>query len=307
VSEILSPTQALRRLDREARRGQYDTGRYRCPYYVWGQGPPLVLIPGLCDDALSFAPLLALLSPHFRCIAYDLPTGRGDGARLSAYRHADHVADLFALLDQLRLERAYLFAVSFGSLIALGALAAAPERLPRAVLQGGFACRPLAWAEVALASLARYWPGAMRHVPLLPEILRQAHHRPFAGRPPEVWDFFVDRSGAPPIAAVAHRALVVNKTDLRPLLAAVRQPVLLVCGDQDPLVDKACEQALMAGLPDATRAEIEGGGHLPIFTHPEVLAELVHRFLTPLPCAEGGPLEAPACQSAHPPGRARIR
>jgi 3-oxoadipate enol-lactonase len=292
-------SQALRRFDREARRGVCDTGRYRCPYYVWGDGPPLVLVPGLCDDCLSFVPLLALLSPHFRCIAYDLPTGQGDGARLSAYRHADYVADLFALLDHLRLDRAYLFAVSFGSTVALGALAASSGRLPRAVLQGGFACRPLAWAEVALASLARYWPGRMRRVPLLPEILRQAHHGPFAGRPPEVWDFFLERSGAPPISAVAHRALLLNKTDLRPLLPHTRQPVLLICGDHDPLLDQTCERALMAGLPDATRAEITGCGHLPVFTHPEVVAELVHRFLTPLPCAAGDSGGAQPCQTAH--------
>jgi hypothetical protein len=56
----------------------------------------------------------------------------------------------------------------------------------------------------------------------------------------------------------------------------------------------------MSGLPDATRAEISGCGHLPVFTHPEVLAELVHRFLTPLPCAGGGAVEAPACKIAYP-------
>jgi pimeloyl-ACP methyl ester carboxylesterase len=295
-----TPSQALSRFAREAHRGVCDTGRYRCPYYVWGTGPPLVLVPGLCNDALSFVLLVGLLSPHFHCIAYDLPTGQGDGARLRAYRHADHVGDLFALLDHLELERAYLFAVSFGSTIALGALAAAPERLPRAVLQGGFACRPLAWAEVALASLARYWPGSLRRVPLLAEILRHAHHGPFAGQPPEIWDFFLERSRTPPISAVAQRALLLNQLDLRPLLPDIRQPILLICGDRDPLVHKSCERALMSGLPDASRAEITACGHLPIFTHPEVVAELTHRFLAPLPCAAGDPDGFAACETAHP-------
>ena len=34
--------------------------------------------------------------------------------------------------------------------------------------------------------------------------------------------------------------------------------------------------------------------------NPEVVAALVHRFLTPLPCASAGPAGLPACQSAHP-------
>jgi pimeloyl-ACP methyl ester carboxylesterase len=292
----LTLSAALERYRREARPGVCDTGRYRCPYYVWGDGPPVVFIPGLCDDALSFVPTLALLSRRFRCIAYSLPTGQGDGARLGAYRHADLVGDLFALLDHLRLGQAYLFGSSFGSTVVLVALHAQPGRLPRAVLQGGFARRPLAWAEIALASWARWWPGPMSRLPLRAEILRLSHGAPFCECPPEAWEFFLQRCGAPPMAAVAHRALLVNRLDLRQLLPAIQQPILLICGNHDPLVDRACEQTLLSALPDATRAEIVGCGHLPLFTHPEILAELTWRFLAPLPCAAA----ESACQAGHP-------
>src|SRR5262249_10065353 len=89
---------AQAKFEREAVRGICDTGRYRCPYYVWGSGPPIVMIPGLADDSLSFILVSALLAPHFRCIAYDLPTGAGDGAKLRRIAHPDLVRDLFALL-----------------------------------------------------------------------------------------------------------------------------------------------------------------------------------------------------------------
>src|SRR5258708_29503626 len=81
--------EAQARFQREVVRGACDTGRYRCPYYVWGSGPPLVMIPGLADDSLSFILVSALLAPHFRCIAYDLPTGSGDGAKLRRITHTD--------------------------------------------------------------------------------------------------------------------------------------------------------------------------------------------------------------------------
>src|SRR5262249_10789760 len=129
--------EVLQRFKREPERGICHTGRYRCPYYSWGSGPPLVFIPGLMNDALSFAPLLAHVSAQFRCTAYAYPAGRGDGARLGRLRHADLVADLHKLLDHLGEERSYLFGFSFGSTVALAAMRAQPDRFPRAILQGG--------------------------------------------------------------------------------------------------------------------------------------------------------------------------
>ena len=265
---------------REAERGVCDTGNYRCPYYVWGKGPALIIVPGMCDDGLSFILPIARLKEHFRCIAFDLPCGQGDGAKLGRYRHADHVNDLLALADHLGLRQAYLFGSSFGSTITLGALGFAPERFPRAVLQGGFARRPLAKPEIMLASWARYWRGHMALLPFRKPLLKYNHGAPFLEREPGVWDFFMQRSGAPHMAAVARRAIMIHRTDLRPLLPQIHQPVLLICGDHDPLVGKKCEEELQRGLPMASRAEIENCGHLPQFSHPEVMAEVVTRFLT---------------------------
>jgi pimeloyl-ACP methyl ester carboxylesterase len=284
----LNLQEVLARFGREAARGVCDTGRYRCPYYVWGEGPPLLFVPGLCDDALSFVLPAAALSGQFRCLAYDLPAGRGDGADLARYRHEDYVSDALALLDHVGARRSYVLGSSFGSTVALAALHREPARLARAVFVGGFAWRPLAAAEVLLARLARGWPGAMRRLPFRTALLRRAHFGPFAARPADCWEFYLSRCGAPPIAAVARRATLLHRTDLRSLLSSIRQPVLLVCGDGDPLVGKDCEEVLLRGLPNAVRAELECCGHLPQFTHPELLAEVVRRFLTPPSRPEGG-------------------
>ncbi len=273
--------EAQRRFDREAIGGICNTGRYHCPYYVWGTGPPLILIPGLADDALSFLFLSFLLAPRFCCIAYDLPVGRSDGARLSRYSHSDLVEDLFAILDHLSIPQSYGFGSSFGSTVVLAAMRANPGRIPRAVLQGGFARRPLAPAELLLARLARYWPGSMRRLPFRQGLLRRCHYGPFATRSAEFWQYFLDRTNAPPIAAVAHRAVMLHSLDLRPILSEIHQPTLLICGESDPLVGSECEETLLQGLPNARRVKVDGCGHNPLFSHPEVLADLVGRFLTP--------------------------
>jgi pimeloyl-ACP methyl ester carboxylesterase len=280
----ISLDEAQRRFDREAIRGICDTGRYRCPYYVWGTGPPIILVPGLVDDSLSFLFLSSLLAPRFRCIAYDLPAGRGDGARLSRYSHSDLAEDLIALLDHLRIPQSYAFGSSFGSTIILAAMRSNPGRIPRGMLQGGFARRPLAPAELLLARVARYWPGSMRRLPFRKGLLRRCHHGPFASRSAELWQYFLDRSSAPAIAAVAHRAVMLHHLDLRPILSEIHQPTLLICGECDPLVGPECEETLLQGLPNAGHVKIEGCGHNPLFSHPEVLADLVGRFLTPPEC-----------------------
>src|SRR5436190_4254372 len=84
--------EVLARFEREAVRGVCDTGRYRMPYYVWGAGPPLVFVHGVSDNCRSFLPTAARLTSSFRCVAYDLPGLRGDGARLWRYRHDDLAA-----------------------------------------------------------------------------------------------------------------------------------------------------------------------------------------------------------------------
>jgi pimeloyl-ACP methyl ester carboxylesterase len=272
---------ALVRLEREAVRGVCDTGRYRCNYYSWGTGPPLVFIPGLSDSSRAFVLPISRLSSHFRCIAYDLPTGGGDGAVMARYTHDHLVGDLFALLDRLGVRQSYVYGSSFGSTIALAALRTQPERLRRGILQGGFAHRPLRLREFWLARVARRWPGSMRLLPFRRTVLRHLHQAPFASREPAVWDYFMDYSGHFPIHGVAYQALLIHHTDLRPLLGEVAQPVLLVIGTNDAIVPRECSDLLLQNLPSAGRVEIEGSGHLPYFTHPELLAEVVRRFLTP--------------------------
>lgn len=272
--------EALSRWRREARHGQFDTGRYRCRFFAWGAGPPLVFIHGLCDVARSFVPVMEPLRRHFTCVGYDMPDGGPDGARLGATRHHHLVADLFALLDHLGCRTADLFASSFGSTVGFAALATQRSRFRRAVVQGGFAYRPMARWERGLSAFLRYLPGPMGTLPLRDRI----HFHPsdlavFRGRPPEVFRFACENTDAPTKAAVARRGLMLAKLDLRPLLPAIRQPVLMICGDRDPVVPPGCEQPLLAGLPNVERVEFPFCGHYPQYTHAPLMAELMRQFL----------------------------
>jgi len=182
-------------------------------------------------------------------------------------------------MDQMRIQSAIVMGVSFGSTIALKALAKAPQRFTVGIVQGGFAKRTLVWTEVLLAYFARYWSGPISRLPLWRAVIERLHAGDFQALEPVRWPFMLQHHGAVPMAAVAHRSLLLNQIDLRGLLPTIDKPVLMICGDHDPLVSRTCEEELRTGLPNVARAEIEGCGHLPQFTHPEVLCEVIEQFL----------------------------
>jgi pimeloyl-ACP methyl ester carboxylesterase len=279
--------EALAAWEREARRGVLDTGRYRMPYFAWGGGPPLVFIHGLADRAKAFVPAMAALRREFTCVGYELPAGDGDGARLGAYRHRHFVADLVALLDHLRIKQAALFGSSFGSTIALAALHDHPDRAGRAVLQGGFAFRPLVRWERTLCRFARYWRGTIATLPFREWLHHPADVRVFRDLP-ELDRFHRDNFDAVTKAAAARRGLMILDVDLRPKLPAIRQPVLMICGDCDAIVPAACEGPLLERLPHVARVEFPGCGHYPQYTHAPLVAEVVRQFLAAPACRLGG-------------------
>jgi len=275
----ISLGEALRRFELEARPGIVHTGRYRCRYVTWGEGPPLVFIHGLGDQLRTFVMLMALLRKEFRCIAYNQPVGQGDGARLAKYRHEHLVDDLFALMDQLGIEQAGVVGHSYGSTIALRAMHACPARVSRGAAITGFAYRPVARQARWALQLARYWPGRLRNLPLRRAVMRKGHFSSFQRRDPEVWSHFLEHVGQAPIRAFAHWALELHKTDIRRLLPEITQPVLVICGDRDPLIPHSCQENLLRLLPAAELVQLRQCGHFPNFTHPEALADALGRFL----------------------------
>lgn len=272
---------------REAEVGELDFDRYRCRYFVWGRGQPLLFVHGLSEQARSFVPLIAHLTNTFRCIAYELPNGDGDGARFDHLHHCNLVADAISLLDHLNIGQACLYGASFGGLVVLGALRAQPRRFLRAAIQSGFAHRRLAPAERIVASLARYWPGRMADLPLRNWLQRNADSPTFAVAPRAVWEFQRANTASLPIRAFAHRVRIISETDLRATLPSIMHPILLIGGDRDSSLAHGVADELAAGLPHVDRLEFSNCGHHAQYTHAAGVAAALQRFLLP-PCGLSG-------------------
>jgi pimeloyl-ACP methyl ester carboxylesterase len=284
---------AVSAYDAAAEVGVWSGPHYRMTYRVLGAGPPLLLCPGIAATYRVYAVLLRHLAGRFRTVVFDYPGDvPGDGADLKRVTHADLVASVGGLLDGLGIGRALPVGLSFGSTVVLGLLAREPRRYPRAALQGAFAHRAIGPAERLALAVGRHVPGVLGNLPLRRPVLRWKSAAHFDRARPDGWAVYVEENGRTPIAAMAHRADLLARLDLRPGLGAIPAEVLVISSRDDRIVPPSCSAELCAALPRGTPYCADDLGHQPHFTHPERLASLIGDFLLPREadaCAWRGP------------------
>lgn len=262
--------------------------RYRMTYRRLGSGPTLVVVPGIAATYRSYALLLNRLAAEFETIHYDYPgVEPGDGARLGRIGHEDLVDDLIGLLDHLGRSSAYVLGISFGSTVALAALARECGRFPRAVVQGGFAHRAYTLAERLALAVGRRVPGTLSSLPLRERVLAWNSRDSFPAALAPRWRYYVEDNARTRIAGLAHRCDLLTRLDLRPRLGSIRTPVLLLRGNEDRIVPRALHDTLARGLPGAATRVVPLAGHPMHLTHAELMARYVTEHLLP-PEGKGG-------------------
>src|SRR5262245_16525331 len=102
-------------------------------YDVQGSGPVVVLLTGSNLDRRMWTREAQWLSKNHRVVRYDL---RAHGESDTATSEFSHLADLIAVLDALKIEKATLIGLSAGAFIALDAALDIPTRVERIVLAG---------------------------------------------------------------------------------------------------------------------------------------------------------------------------
>jgi len=256
-------------------------------YRIKGQGPPLILVPGIASTYRTYALLLNQLGDRFRTVVPDYPgENSGDGANLARINHDQLVDDLFGLIDHLNIGRVFLVGVSFGSTIVLKALHRERRRFPRSAVQGGFAHRDFTRLERWALRLGRLVPGTCRRLPLRQIVLTYNNKQEFPSLLDDRWTFYLEQNGLTPIRALAHRVKLLSDLDLRPILPAISAEVLLIQGNEDRIVPRRNYEELKTALARAEGVVVPIVGHQPHLTHAELLARLIGGWL--LPCAPGG-------------------
>lgn len=233
----------------------------------WGDGRPLLCLHGFTGSAATWAPFAGRW-PGWRIVAPELiGHGASDApADPARYRMECAVADLTALLDALRIDRAVVLGYSLGGRVALHLALLTPERVEALILESASpgiddpeerAARVR--SDEALAALIEregieafvdYWESiplfaTQRRLP--PETLARQRAQRLAHRPHGL--------------ANSLRGMGAGvQSPLRPRLAEVRQPTLLIAGELDEKYRTlATEMARL--IPEAKAVIIPGAGH----------------------------------------------
>lgn len=243
---------------------------------VHGTGEPLLLFHSLLADRASFDRIVAPLAERFRVIVPDLPGFGGSeavkgGLEAVADRMAEAVRELGSASTPTVLGN------GFGGFVALQMAIRHPGLVRRLILADCGACFSesgrQAFRTMAAVSrdkgLAALGDTAMRRL-FAPEFqaanpaLMQERLAAFIRTDPVVF-----RAACDALAGL----------DLRPYLATVAVPVLVLVGEQDEATPPPMSRELAAGLPDARLTVLPGCAHVPPLQEPERFLAAVASFL----------------------------
>src|SRR5262249_2580430 len=109
---------------------------YTATYRTWGEGSPLVLVPGLAGSYGLLEPVARELARSHQVIAPALRAEDDCFALRRRFDIRDLADDVRQFIDALGLERPAVCGVSFGGIVATEFAATHPHRLSALVLQG---------------------------------------------------------------------------------------------------------------------------------------------------------------------------
>ncbi len=270
---------------------------------ISGDGPPLVMLHGWAMHGGVFATLAQRLRERHTLYVVDLP-GHGASRSDATPLAFDPVCDaLFA-----RVPVAPWLGWSLGGMFALHAAACAPERVP---------------ALIAVCSSPCFVRGPDWRYGVSPEIFRDFarslsdDYRATLDRFVALEAFGSDHAkdemrelraelfarGEPAARVLIDGLQILETTDQRPLLHALRVPSLWIAGRRDRLVDpRAMREAAAtierAGQVSAAFVQIEHAGHAPFLTHADEMLAPLDAFLAERAAVEDAALKAAAVEAA---------
>lgn len=261
---------------------------------IRGDGPPLVLVPGMQGRWEWMTPTVEALAGRFRVAAYSL-CGE-PGAPPLAASFAGDLARLDDVCRALGPEPVVLVGVSFGGRIAVHYAAAHPERVRALVLASvpgpGFTLPPrqarwVAWPRLSLPAFVLTAPGRAR--PELRNVFPSRTDRlRFSAR-------MLRHVLLAPMSSTraAQRIRLALADDVTAPARRVQVPTLLVTGEDalDRLVPPESTRRYRDCIARTEIARLEGTGHMGVITRAPQFASLVGEFVGPERSTNGATAE----------------
>lgn len=244
---------------------------------IAGNGPPLILLPGITSPAITWQFVGERLADFAHVHILD-NRGRGlssSGSDLT-YRLEDHAADTAALIDSLGLSGAVVVGHSMGARIALKLAAAHPDCLGRMVLVDPPVTGPgrppypipLQWYLDGIDAACRG-----EETDASSPLLASWSAEQIAVR--EEWLPTCDKT------AVAETHRLFHHEDIHALMPAAACPTLLVYAENGNTVTDADAEEIVGTMPDCRAVKMAGVGHMIPWDDLDGFVDVVRPFVSP--------------------------
>jgi pimeloyl-[acyl-carrier protein] methyl ester esterase len=244
-----------------------------------GNGPDLVLLHGWGLHGGLFRPLVERLASHFTLHRVDLP-GHGRSPLVAGEYTLTNLAA--AVAEAVPAGASWL-GWSLGGRVAIQA-AVNGHPISKLLLVGTNPCFvqragwPHAMPEGELLQFADALQSDYRQT-LLRFLALQSRGSERGREELRALRSELFAHGEPHATALAGGLEILRSVDLRPLLATIEQPTLVLTGSRDTLAPLAAAEYTAAQLPHGQLRVIEGAGHAPFISHPEPFIAAVETFL----------------------------
>jgi poly(3-hydroxyalkanoate) depolymerase len=242
-----------------------------------GTRTPLVLVAGLGASLELLQPFVDALDPSIEVIRFDMPGIGGSPLPRTPYRLPGLARLLVRLLDTLNHQVVDVLGLSWGGGLAQQFALCHPRRCRRLVLVAtGTGMLMVPGRPTALARMAT--PRRYLDADYLERIAPDLYGGTIRSDPARARELLNGRTRFGPLLGYAYQlAAGVGWTSL-PFLPWIRQPTLLLAGDDDPIIPLV-NARIMRRLMRNAELHVYRGGHLGLLTEAEELAPAVDRFL----------------------------
>ncbi len=234
-----------------------------------GDGPPVLLVMGLGMNATGWWRTIPVLA-GFRVIAFD-NRGVGRSERTPGpYTVAEMADDAVSVLDAAGVDRAHVYGISLGGMIAQEVALRHPSRVDALVLgattPGGDAHVPAGEDVVAFVRLRAQMTAEHAVWASVPINYAERTRREGGDRIAED----VAQRLRYPVEAEYYSAQLAAANGHDARVEDIRAPTLVVHGEEDVLIPPANGERLAAAIPGAELRTWPGAAHLYFTDEPEV-------------------------------------
>ncbi len=239
--------------------------------------PPLLLCNGIGLSLEGLQPFVDQLDPERGVVRFDVPGVGGSALPPFPYPIAGLASWVAALMTKLGHKRFDVLGISWGGGLAQQLALQSRRRVRRVVLVAtgtGFLMVPARPEVLKIMST----PRRHRDPAYAARVAGTIYGGSMRGNPARGAKLLHAATRSGPKRGYYYQLLAMTGWTSLPFLGLIRQPTLVLGGDDDPIIPVA-NPRLQARLIPRARLHVYRGGHLGLITDARVLAPLIDSFL----------------------------